>query len=121
MFDNDLLAFIRKNREYVEKNPSNMVQLVQTMSSLMGEEHRSAANEAINLLNQLETLKRVNGQLNSCSETQAENDVQAHSTNCNCVHRDGVYEIDEQCLRRNSKPRHNMNNILLMMMMLKSI
>jgi len=105
-------AAIKETYDIVEKNPSREVALIQSMRSLVGANNQLKIDEAINLLNQIEVLRIIAEQLDSASCSVNP------TVNAACVHNDGVYEIDEQCVRRKANP--NMNDIFIMMLLINS-
>jgi hypothetical protein len=102
-----LNAAIAEISSNVEKNPSKEVTLINAMRSFMPEGSRHTADKVTGMLNQITCLQRLAGQLGSMANSGVAGA---------CVHSDGVYEIDEQCVRRRSSP--NLNGLLMMMLLM---
>jgi hypothetical protein len=99
---NPLNSAIKENHGFVEKNPSKEVRLLQAMRAFMPGDKQVSADKMIGMYNQIEAIQRMSGYINN--------------TGTACVHSDGIYEIDENCVRRNSGS--NMGGMIMMMLLL---
>jgi len=104
---------IQETLDQVAKNPSREVRFIQSMRTFLGAQNQAQVDEAINLMNQFETMRRIIGQLGAGGV-----DVNGHPLNGTCVHNDGVYEIDENCMRQ--KSCNDTSNLFMVMLMMNA-
>ena len=112
---------ISESREHAEKHPPQEVLFMQAMQESIPENKRDVLQNAISLFKQFEAMKHLCAKFrhegtSSISAQSTTNDKEVQGT---CVHSDGVYEIDEQCVKSKSRPDNNLFLLLLMIQALK--
>lgn len=105
-----IAQLLNESRSHAAANPSHEVQLLQALKTRIGEEKHNSIDRVIHLYEQFEALRQV---VNRLPQTTSKNTISAM-----CQHSDGVYEVDEHCLRNKTNPP---NEIILLLLMLQTL
>lgn len=117
---------MRRHMVQAKKNPSKEVNLLMAMKPFMGEANWERVDKTVDTLMLYDTIRQLAEPASAMSLSSREgydyNDSQNYpgeGTETGMVHDDGIYEIDEQCLKEKSMgtPKSLMAGLMIAMLM----
>ena len=114
-----IAELLNESRKFAASHPSREVQLLQAMQEYAAADKQDVLDGAIKLFNQFEAMNQLSGRFSQSAESSGIKAQSGSNISSMCVHDDGVYEIDEQCVQSKERPTNEMLWLLVMMQMLK--
>lgn len=117
---------LKLQQNQIEKNPSREVQLLKAVKAFSDPSKHDSIEKMIDSLLMIDTIQNVNAGISSASASirAAGHNQETRDTS---IHEDGIYDIDQNCLRqKNGACRSNdtissFASILVMMSILSSV
>lgn len=109
---NPLATAIENENKNSRKHPSKEAKLLEAMRPFIPHYHHDRLNQAIDSICMMDTIKKLSSSMPKPTISAMEVGIPQSS-----IHDDGIYNIDEKCLRNKHKP--TIAPILLVLMLMQ--